>query len=107
MKNHKLIKIISFVLISVVFIAAAPMVKSELVSLTIENQSDDYVTFRLQGPQFYFLMVKPDTSATFTVKRGLCAKILLLSNLCEYLSRPDQEKHNCGSTLWRESLQGG
>ena len=70
MKNHKLIKIISFVLISVVFIAAAPMVKSELVSLTIENQSDDYVTFRLQGPQFYFLMVKPDTSATFTVKRG-------------------------------------
>jgi hypothetical protein len=70
MKNQKWIVVLSFVLISIVLIAAAPLAKSELVSLIIENQSDDYVTFRLQGPQFYFLTVKPKSSATFTIKRG-------------------------------------
>jgi hypothetical protein len=70
MNNHKLIMIISFVLISVGLIAAVPMAKSDLVSLMIDNQSDDYVTLRLTGPQFYFLSVKPNTSATFTILRG-------------------------------------
>lgn len=81
MINQKLLTIFLLILISVVMIAAAPMARSELVSLVIENQSDDYVTLRLQGPQFYFLMVKPNTSSTFTIMRG------------EY----EQKFYNCGA----------
>ncbi len=70
MKYRKITIIILFVLISVVLVAATPMAQSELVSLKIENKSNDYVTFRLEGPQFYFLTVMPNSSATYTIKRG-------------------------------------
>jgi hypothetical protein len=70
MKNNKLITIILLIIISVVLIAAAPRAKSDLVSLRIENQSDDYATLRLQGPRFYYLSVPPDTTITFTIMRG-------------------------------------
>ena len=70
MDKRKLFMIISLVMISVVIMAAAPLAKSDLVSLIIQNQSDDYVTYKLQGPMFYFLTVKPQTTSTFTVLRG-------------------------------------
>ncbi|MCJ7703307.1 MAG: hypothetical protein MUO62_17120 [Anaerolineales bacterium] len=70
MDKRKLFIILSLALISVVIIAAAPMAQSDVVSLTIENRSDDYVTFKLQGPTFYFLTVKPHTSSAFTILRG-------------------------------------
>jgi len=70
MKKQILKPIIGLILISIVLIAAAPMAKSDLVSLTIDNQSNELVTFRLEGPQFYYLTVKADTKATFTIVRG-------------------------------------
>jgi len=70
MKLRRILIILSMTLISLVLIAAVPMAKSELVSLMIDNQSDDYVTFKIQGPMFYFLTVKPNSSATFTILRG-------------------------------------
>jgi len=70
MIKRNLFTILSLALISVVIMAAVPMAQSELVGLTIDNQSKDYVTFKLLGPQFYFLTVKPHTSNTFTIQRG-------------------------------------
>jgi hypothetical protein len=70
MNKRKLFTILFVLLISLVLMAAAPAAQSELVSLTINNKSNDYVTFKLQGPAFYYLMVKPDTSTTYTIKRG-------------------------------------
>ena len=70
MKHQKLWIILSITLISVLLMAAVPMAQSELVALTIKNDSADYVTFKLQGPRFYYLTVKPNTSATFTILRG-------------------------------------
>lgn len=70
MKNYKLITILTFVVLSIGLVAAAPMAKSDMVSLKIDNQSNDYVTLRLTGPQFYFLSVRPNSSAFFTIKRG-------------------------------------
>ena len=70
MNTVKITTIATMLLISIVLIAAAPMAKSDLVSLTIDNQSSDLVTLRLQGPQFYYLTVKPETKATYTIVRG-------------------------------------
>ncbi len=70
MDKRKLFTILIVVLISLVVMAAAPAAQSELVSLTIDNKSDDYVTFRLEGTAFYYLMVKANTTTTFTIKRG-------------------------------------
>ena len=70
MNKRKLFTILLVLLVSLVVMAAAPAAQSELVSLTISNKSDDYVTFRLDGPAFYYLMVKADTTTTFTIKRG-------------------------------------
>ena len=70
MKNQKILIILSITLISLLLTAAVPMAQSELVALTINNDSDDYVTFKLQGPRFYYLTVKPNTSTTFTIFRG-------------------------------------
>jgi hypothetical protein len=70
MKNNKLITILTFLVLSIGLIAAAPMAKSDKVSLKIDNESDDYVTLRLTGPHFYFLSVRPNSSAVFTIERG-------------------------------------
>jgi hypothetical protein len=70
MNKRKILTIVALLLVSVVLVAAVPMAQSELVSLAIDNQTHDYVTFRLEGPQFYYLMVQPYTSATFTIRRG-------------------------------------
>lgn len=70
MDKRKLLTILFVLLISLVLMAAVPAAQSELVSLKIQNNSDDYVTFKLQGPAYYFLMVKPGTSTTYTIKRG-------------------------------------
>lgn len=70
MNKVKIKSIVTVLLISVVLIAAVPMAKSDLVSLTIDNQSNDLVTLQLRGPQFYYLTVKPGTKATFTIFRG-------------------------------------
>lgn len=72
MNKSTLLKIVSFVLVSVILIAAAPQTQSDLVSLTIENRSNDYVTYQLQGTQhqFYYLTVKPYSNGNFTILRG-------------------------------------
>lgn len=70
MNIRKLFTIIALVIVSVVLIAAVPLAESDLVSLVIENDSHDYVTLRLEGPQFYYLMVPPYSTSTFTIHRG-------------------------------------
>jgi len=69
MKKRDILIIVAFALISSVLIAAAPMA-TDLISLTIENNTNDYVTYRLEGPQFYYLMVPPHFDNTFTIERG-------------------------------------
>jgi hypothetical protein len=44
--------------------------QSELVALKIENDSTSYAYIWLDGPAFYYLVVKPEETKTFTVKRG-------------------------------------
>jgi hypothetical protein len=48
--------------------------KSDLVALRVVNQSTGYVYLWLDGPEFYYLVVKPDETQTFTVKRGEYSK---------------------------------
>ncbi len=44
--------------------------QSELVSLKVKNDSSSYAYIWLEGPAFYYLVVKPEETKTFTVKRG-------------------------------------
>jgi hypothetical protein len=44
--------------------------KSDLVALKVENDSTSYAYLWLDGPAFYYLVVKPGETKTFTVKRG-------------------------------------
>ena len=44
--------------------------KSDLIALKVENDSTSYAYLWLDGPEFYYLVVKPDETKTFTVKRG-------------------------------------
>lgn len=69
MKKSKIITIIVLALVSTLLIAAAP-VATDLVSLEIENNSKDYVTYKLDGPAYYYLMVPPYTTTTYTIVRG-------------------------------------
>jgi len=48
--------------------------KSDLVALRVVNQSTGYVYLWLDGPAFYYLVVKPDETQTFTVRRGEYSK---------------------------------
>jgi len=70
MNKRKLLTIIALALVSAVLIAAVPMGESDLVGLKVENNTSDYVTFQLNGPRFYYLMVPPYTTTTFTIERG-------------------------------------
>ena len=78
MDKRKIFTIITLILISVMLIAASPD-KSDLVSLVIENNSKDYVTLSLNGPQFYYLMVAPFTTTTYTIERGNYAEQVFYS----------------------------
>jgi len=80
MKKHKILTLVLFVLVSILLMAASANA-SDVVPLTIKNQSDDLVTLRLDGPQFYYLTVKPGQTTTFTIVRG------------EY----SQQYYNCGA----------
>jgi len=66
MKTKKLILSIFFVLLSTLLIAAT---QSDVIPVTIENASNDYVTLLLTGPRYYYLSVKPGETKTFTVVR--------------------------------------
>ena len=44
--------------------------KSDLVALKVDNQSTSNAYLWLDGPSFYYLVVKPGESKTFTVMRG-------------------------------------
>lgn len=44
--------------------------KSDLVALKVENDSTSYAYLWLDGPSFYYLVVKPGETKTFTVMRG-------------------------------------
>jgi hypothetical protein len=50
---------------------AAPAQAEDLVRLTIENRSNDYVTLRLTGPRFYYFSVKPGETRIFTPVRDV------------------------------------
>ena len=44
--------------------------KSDLIALKVDNQSTSNAYLWLDGPSFYYLVVKPGESKTFTVMRG-------------------------------------
>ena len=48
--------------------------KSDLVALKVENDSTSYAYLWLDGPSFYYLVVKPGETKTFTVMRGEYSK---------------------------------
>ena len=70
MKNHKIWVIVVLVLTSVLLTAAAPMAQ-DVVPLTIENNTNDYVTLRLDGPQYYYLYIQPGETRVYTIQRGV------------------------------------
>lgn len=49
---------------------AAAGEKTGPVGLTVENRSSSYVYLWLEGPSFYYLVVKPGETKIFTVMRG-------------------------------------
>lgn len=49
---------------------AAAGEKTGPVGLTIENRSSGYIYLWLQGPSFYYLVVKPGETKVFTIVRG-------------------------------------
>ena len=63
-------------MVSVFLVAAAPPplqvenAKSTHVRLTIVNNTTDYVTLKLDGPQFYYFWVKPGETREYTPLRG-------------------------------------
>ncbi len=72
--------ILANILILVLMSAAVPLPnsvslastseKSDLVALKVENDSTSYAYLWLDGPSFYYLVVKPGETKTFTVMRG-------------------------------------
>ena len=44
--------------------------RSDLVRLIVDNQSTSTLYLRLEGPAFYYIVVKAKESDIFTVKRG-------------------------------------
>lgn len=72
--------ILANILIMVLMSAAVPLPnsvslgstseKSDLVALKVENASTSYAYLWLDGPSFYYLVVKPGETKTFTVMRG-------------------------------------
>lgn len=69
MKKNKILTIVVIVLLSLMLVAASSG-EADLVSLMIQNDSKDYATLTLNGPQWYYLMVAPDTTTTYTIERG-------------------------------------
>lgn len=43
---------------------------ADLVRLTVENRTTGYMYMWLKGPQFYYLVIKPESTAVFTVEPG-------------------------------------
>jgi hypothetical protein len=82
MKKNKSLQILIMVnlLLMLLVTAAAPLPnsaglsknaeKSDLITLTIDNQSTSTAYLWLDGPSFYYLVVRPEESKTFTVMRG-------------------------------------
>ncbi len=78
MKNRKKLNTIVFLLVlaSTLLVAAAPgpqqsaLAATSLARLTIENNTNDYVTMRLSGPASYYLYVKPGETKIYTLQRG-------------------------------------
>ncbi len=76
--------ILANILILVLMSAAVPLPnsvslastseKSDLVALKVENDSTSYAYLWLDGPSFYYLVVKPGETKTFTVMRGEYSK---------------------------------
>jgi hypothetical protein len=44
--------------------------KSDLVALKVENDSTSTAYLWLDGPKFYYFVIQPDETRTFTVQRG-------------------------------------
>jgi len=44
--------------------------KSDLIALKVENDSTSYAYLWLDGPEFYYFVIKPDETKTFTIRRG-------------------------------------
>ena len=78
--NKKMLLILVNLLLMLLVTAAAPLPqstsfatnaeKSDLIALKVDNQSTSNAYLWLDGPSFYYLVVKPGESKTFTVMRG-------------------------------------
>lgn len=81
--------------------------KSDLVALKIVNDSTSYAYLWLDGPEFYYLVVKPEETKTFTVKRGEYEKEVSYCGAKDS-STIDLTKHTtlimpvCGANTMRE-----
>jgi len=42
----------------------------DLVRLTVENRTTGYMYMWLKGPQFYYLVIKPESTSVFTIEPG-------------------------------------
>lgn len=49
---------------------AAVSERSDLIALTVQNKSSGTAYVWLDGPAFYYLVIKPEETKTFTVLRG-------------------------------------
>jgi hypothetical protein len=78
--NKKMLLILVNLLLMLLVTAAVPLPqstsfatnaeKSDLIALKVDNQSTSNAYLWLDGPSFYYLVVKPGESKTFTVMRG-------------------------------------
>lgn len=51
-------------------VSAATLDPEKLVRLTVENRTTSYMYMWLTGPQFYYFVLKPESTAYFTVEPG-------------------------------------
>jgi hypothetical protein len=76
MRNKRAIQGIIFLILAVALVVAtipqqSVSAKSDLVRLTIKNNSDKPVTMKLTGPAYYYFYVKPGQTAIYTPQRGV------------------------------------
>lgn len=73
MNKQNLIRLMGFfsvMLFLAFFSTGSVFAKSDLIRFTVENKSNRVFTMRLEGPQFYYLVVGKDSAEVFTPKRG-------------------------------------
>jgi hypothetical protein len=51
-------------------VSSATLESEKLVRLTIENRTTGYMYMWLSGPQFYYFVIKPESTSYFTIEPG-------------------------------------